>query len=260
MKLNTLQYENEKGIGIITFTKGSKMNAISELLLSDLNKVLDQITVDSEIGVVIITGGKDLFCVGAEISEVAKLKSPMDAHEFLEKVNLVFNKLYNLKKPVIAAVGGLAIGGGCELCLACDIRLAGENASFGQPEIRIGVIPGGGGTQRLPRLIGVGRAKELLYTGEIIDSAEALRIGLVNKVVPVNLLLDEAIKLGRVILEQPRLALLMTKKAVNEGMNMDMASAMAYEARCAEAMFASDDQKEGVNAFVEKRKPIYKGK
>jgi enoyl-CoA hydratase len=165
-----------------------------------------------------------------------------------------------LDKPVIAAVSGLALGGGCELALACDLRIAAENATFGQPEIKIGVIPGAGGTQRLPRLVGLGRAKELLFTGDTIDAQEAYRIGLVNKVVPVEALMSETRKLALKVTKQPPLALKTTKAVVNEGINMNIQSALALEARGFEILFSTEDQKEGMKAFLEKRKPIFKGK
>jgi len=186
------------------------------------------------------------------------MSTPVDVHGFIKEAQAVINKFEDLEKPVIAAVSGLALGGGCELAMACDLRIATENAVFGQPEIRIGVIPGAGGTQRLPRLVGVTKAKELLYTGDSIDANEAYRIGLVNKVVPVASLMDEAMKMASKIARQPGVALRMTKFAVNSGMNMDIKSAMSYEARCFEILFSTEDQKEGVKAFIEKRRPAFK--
>jgi enoyl-CoA hydratase len=260
MDLKTITYVKESGICVITLNRPKRMNALNDELLRDLDKVLDDIAGDNEIGAVIITGGEKFFCVGADIIEAEKLVSPVDAHGFETRVQRVFNKIWELEKPVIAAVSGPALGGGCELSLACDIRIVAENASFGQPEIKIGVIPGGGGTQRLPRLIGLGRAKELLYTGDAIDSQEAFRIGLANRVFPVDSLLDEAKKLAAVMVQRPALALKMTKMAVNQGINMDIHSALAHEARCFELLFSSEDQKEGMKAFIEKRRPIFKGR
>nr|WP_269434679.1 enoyl-CoA hydratase-related protein [Desulfosarcina alkanivorans] len=161
--------------------------------------------------------------------------------------------------PVIAAISGLALGGGGELALAWDIRIASETAVFGQPEINIGVIPGGGGTQRIPRLMGIGKAKELMYTGDSIETHEAHRIGLVNKVVATASLIDTAKEMAAIFSSKPAFALKMTKMAINDGINMDIRSALAYEARCFEWLFATHDQKEGMAAFIEKRKPEFIG-
>ncbi|MCK4795674.1 MAG: enoyl-CoA hydratase/isomerase family protein [Desulfobacteraceae bacterium] len=258
--MNTLNYEKNEGIGIITLNRPESMNAISSEFIGELDQILDEIANDDEVSVVIITGGKKFFAAGADIKEVIGLKTPIEAHRFVASAQSVFNKIESLEKPVIAAVSGLALGGGCELTLACDIRISADNAIFGQPEIKIGVIPGGGGTQRLPRLIGLGMAKELLYTGEPIDAQEAYRIGLVNKVVPVDSLIEEAKKMAAKIVRQPNLALRITKLVVNEGINMELKSALTHEARCFEWLFSTEDQKEGMKAFVEKRKPIFKGK
>jgi enoyl-CoA hydratase/carnithine racemase len=210
--------------------------------------------------VVILTGSEKLFAAGADITEISEIATPVEAHRFLKDVQVLFNRLEDLEKPVIAAISGLALGGGCELVLACDLRIAADNAMFGQPEIKIGVIPGAGGTQRLPRIIGVTKAKELLYTGDFIDAQEAHRIGLVNKVVPVGSLMEEAKKMALKIARQPGIALKVTKLAVNGGLNMDIKSAIAYEARCFEILFSTEDQKEGMKAFVEKRKPAFKNR
>jgi enoyl-CoA hydratase len=220
--------------------------------------VLTEIDRDDEVKVVILTGSEKFFAAGADITEIGSLLTPVDAHRFLKEAQAVFNKIEDLEKPVIAAVSGLALGGGCELILACDLRIVADNTTFGQPEIKIGVIPGGGGTQRLPRIVGVTKAKELLYTGDFIDAQEAYRIGLVNKVVPLVSLMDETRKMALKIARQPGFALKITKLAVNGGLNMDMKSAVAYEARCFEILFSTEDQKEGTRAFVEKRKPVFK--
>lgn len=260
MVLNTVTYEKNEGIGIITLTRSKSMNAISREFISELDQLFDEIARDDEISAVIITGSEKVFCAGADIKEVCEIRSPMEAHLFVTSVQLVFNKIERLDKPVIAAVSGLALGGGCELALACDLRIAAENATFGQPEIKIGVIPGAGGTQRLPRLVGLGRAKELLFTGDTIDAQEAYRIGLVNKVVPVEVLMSETKKMALKLTKQPPLALKTTKTVVNEGINMNIQSALALEARGFEILFSTEDQKEGMKAFLEKRKPIFKGK
>jgi len=260
MVLNTVTYEKSEGIGIITLTRSKSMNAINREFIGELDQLFDEIARDDEISAVIITGSEKVFCAGADIKEVGKIRTPMEAHLFVSGVQLVFNKIEKLDKPVIAAVSGLALGGGCELALACDIRIAAENATFGQPEIKIGVIPGAGGTQRLPRLVGLGRAKELLFTGDPIGAQEAYRIGLVNKVVPIESLMSEAKKMASKLAQQPPLALKTTKMVINEGMDMNIQSALALEARSFEILFSTEDQKEGMKAFVEKRKPIFKGR
>jgi len=260
MGFETIMYEKEEGVGIIKINRPKSLNALNRQLIEEMSRVLDDIRADDEVRAVIITGSEKFFGAGADIKEIKDLDAPVDAYAFVSRAQAMYNRIEDLDKPVIAAVSGLALGGGCELTMACDIRIAAENARFGQPEIKIGVIPGGGGTQRLPRLVGVGRAKELLFSGDPIDAAEAHRIGLVNKVVPVENLMDEARNMARTYCERPTFAMKMTKTAVNEGMNMDLRAALAYETRCFEILFSTEDQKEGMNAFVEKRKGVYKGR
>ena len=257
MDYQTILYEKGEGIAVITLNRPKSMNALNSVLFRELDDALTKIEGDAEVKVVIITGAEKFFAAGADITEIGGIATPVDAHRFLKDAQAVFNRIEDLEKPVIAAVSGLALGGGCELALACDLRIAAENATFGQPEIKIGVIPGAGGTQRLPRIIGVTRAKELLYTGDFIDAQEAYRIALVNKIVPVASLMEEARKMAQKIARQPGFALKITKIAVNGGMNMDIKSAMAYEARCFEILFSTADQKEGMKAFIEKRKPAF---
>ena len=259
MEFNTIRYEKQNQIAVITLNRPKSMNAIDSIFIREFHQLFDEIKDDDEIGAVIITGSEKVFAAGADIKEVGGIATPAQAHEFVVKVQSLFNKIESLEKPVIAAVSGLALGGGCELTLVCDIRIAAENALFGQPEMKIGVIPGGG-TQRLTRLIGVGRAKEMLYTGDPIDAEEAYRIGLVNKVVPVGSLMDESKEMAVKFLKQPGFALRITKMVVNEGINMDLQSALAHEARCFELLFSTEDQKEGMMAFVEKRKPEFKNR
>jgi len=260
MAYKTLIYEETEKVGIVTLNRPERKNALNNELIMELDSLVEKIMNDDKVATLIITGHKDFFGAGADITEISDITTPIDAHRFVISVQSLFSKIENMEKPVIAAVSGLALGGGCELALACDLRIAAENAVFGQPEIRIGVIPGGGGTQRLPRIIGIGRAKEMLYTGEPIDAQEAYRIGLVNKVVSVDSLMAEAKKLANKLKGQPAFALKMIKMAVNEGFNMDLKSSLAYEARCFETIFSTEDQKEGTKAFLEKRKPNFKGK
>lgn len=204
---NTIIYEKAEGIGIIKLNRPKRLNALSNELLKELDMLIDDIKKDNEVSVVIITGNEKSFAAGADINELAGVATPVDAHHIEPSAPYVFNKIEKLEKPVIAAVSGPALGGGCELALACDIRIAAENAIFGQPEIKVGTIPGAGGTQRLSRLISLGKAKELLYTGDPIDAQEAYRIGLVNKIVPVESLMDEAKKMALKLVRQPGFAL-----------------------------------------------------
>ena len=260
MDYKTIIYEKKERVGTITLNRPKSMNSLSSELLGELDHALTEIDRDDDVKVVILTGSEKFFAAGADITEIGAIKTPLDAHRFLKMAQAVFNHIEDLEKPVIAAISGLTLGGGCELTLACDLRIAADNATFGQPEIKIGVIPGAGGTQRLPRIVGVTKAKEILYTGDFMDAQEAYRIGLLNKVVPAASLMEEARKMALKIARQPGVALTATKLSVNGGLNMDIKSAMAYEARCFEILFSTDDQKEGMKAFIEKRKPAFKDK
>jgi enoyl-CoA hydratase len=260
MSYKTLIYEKVGAIGIVTLNRPKSLNAISDELLLELDHALDEIEEDEGVGVVIITGQEKVFGAGADITEIANLRSPVDANRFTKKVRKVFDKLATLRQPTIAAVSGLALGGGFEIALACDIRVAAENARFGLPEIKLGVLPGGGGTQRLPRLVGAGRAKEMLFSGDPVDAQEAYRIGIVNRIVPVGSLMEEAKKLAGIYLERPGYAIMTIKRLVNEGLDMDLNSGLAHEARNFEILFSTGDQKEGMKAFLEKRKPNFKGR
>lgn len=260
MEYKTILYEKKDRVGTITLNRPKSMNSLSSELLRELDHVLTEIDRDDDVKVVILTGSEKFFAAGADITEIGEIKTPLDAHRFLKMAQAVFNHIEDLEKPVIAAISGLALGGGCELTLACDLRIAADNTTFGQPEIKIGVIPGAGGTQRLPRIVGITKAKELLYTGDFMDAQEAYRIGLLNKVVPAASLMEETRKMALKIARQPGVALKATKLAVNGGLNMDIKSAMAYEARCFEILFSTEDQKEGMKAFIEKRKPAFKDK
>ena len=260
MRANTVKFKKDAGLGIINLNRPKQMNALNVGLVEELSWLLDKIAKDKEIGVVILTGNERVFCVGADLKEVSKVDTVIKAWDFFSKIRSLFDKIENLEKPVIAAVGGFALGGGCELALVCDLRIAAENAKFGLPEIKLGIIPGGGGTQRLSRIIGITKARELLYTGDSIDAKEAFIRGLVNKVVAVKSLMDEARKMASKIIRQPSFALKMAKHVVNNGTNMNMKSAIAYEARCVEILFSTGDMKESINEFIEKRKPNFIGK
>lgn len=255
-----LLYELDGGIGIITINRPKALNALNGATLHELDDLLDAIAQDSAVKVVIITGGGEkAFVAGADITEMQPM-SAIEGRNWGKLGQAVFDKLENLPQPVIAAVNGFALGGGCELAMACDIRIASERAKFGQPEVTLGITPGFAGTQRLPRLIGIGRAKELLFTGDMIDAAEAYRIGLVNKVVPPEELMAAAKMMAQKIMSRAPVAVRLCKAAVNNGLDMDLQSAMAYEAEVFGLCFATADQKEGMAAFVEKRKANFSGK
>jgi len=257
---NNVLYQTDNGIGMITLNRPKALNALNSELLKELNGLLDEIAQDDSVKVVVITGSGDKsFVAGADIAEMQSM-SPMEGRAFGKFGQAIFNKLENIPQPVIAAVNGFALGGGCELAMACDIRIASDRAKFGQPEVSLGIVPGFGGTQRLPRLIGKGRAKELLYTADMINAEEAYRIGLVNKIVPADELLSTTKELAEKIMARAQVAVQLCKAAVNTGMDIDLESGIAYEAEVFGLCFASADQKEGMSAFVGKRKPNFTGK
>jgi enoyl-CoA hydratase len=257
MEFETLIYKKENGVGTITLNRPQQRNALNEVVAKELEVLVKEIATDESVRVVILTGGKDFFAAGADIKMVSTLSSSFKAYDFSQLGT--FSLLAKLEKPVIAAISGFALGGGLELVLACDIRIASETAVFGQPEINLGIIPGAGGTQRLPRIVGLTKAKEMLFTGDPIDAKEAYRIGLVNKVVPVESLMEEALKLAQKIASKPAMAVKATKMALNTGMNLDLESALKFESQTFGMLFSTHDQKEGVSAFIEKRKPVFKG-
>ncbi len=259
MDYKTVVFECDHGVAIAKLNRPKQLNSISNEMFAELYQIADRVAADDDIAVLIITGSSKVFAAGADLKEVGALKGVIDAHKYVSNVHKVFNRIEKLEKPVIAAVGGLALGGGCELALACDIRIAAENAKFGLPEIKIGALPGGGGTQRLPRLIGSARAKEMLFLGDPVDALEAYRIGLANKVVPDDLLMETALEMAAKIAKRPGYALKISKIAVNDGIRMDLDAALTHEARCFEILFATNDIKEGIGAFIEKRKPEYSG-
>ena len=252
-------YEKEEGIALITFNRAEKRNAINIKMRDELIDALLDAGSDHQIRVVILTGGTETFCAGADIKD-----SPTPSM-FWDKISpkrtySYYHLIEDMGKPVIAAIAGYCLGGGLELACTCDIRIAAENALLGDAHSRIGVIGGGGSTQRLPRLIGVGRAKELIFSGDPIDAKEAERIGLVNKVVATQALLEEAKKLANLYKERPPAVLKLVKAAINDGIQMSLAQGLDYEAKCATLVSFTEDYKEGMRAFVEKRKPVFQGK
>jgi len=258
MEYNNLIVEKNEGICIVKINRPKSLNALNEEVLCELEWAFDDIKNDSSVKVVIITGEGKAFVAGADII----LMSNMSAREgaaFSAHGNRVFRKIEILNKPVIAAINGFAFGGGCELSMACDLRIASTKAKFAQPEVGLGIIPGHGGTQRLPRIIGVTKAKELIYTGDIIDAAEALNLGFLNKVVEPENLIDEAKALAAKIIKNSVIAVGYGKEAINRGMQTDMDTALTMESNFCGMCFSTKDQKEGMAAFVEKRKVNFIG-
>lgn len=249
----------EEGIALITINRPEALNALSSAVNKQLAAALEDVEEDKDIRAVIITGaGQKAFVAGADIAEMQP-KNSEEAYNFCRLGQQVFARIESLSKPVIAAVNGFALGGGCELAMACDIRLASKNAKFGQPEINLGIIPGYGGTQRLPRLIGKGKALELMLTGEMIAAEEAERLGLVQGVVDGDVV-AKARELAQKIAAKGALAVRYVKAAVQHGLEADQERAIAYEASLFGLCFATEDQKEGMAAFLEKRKPTFKGR
>ncbi|MDI3519423.1 MAG: enoyl-CoA hydratase [Caldanaerobacter sp.] len=260
MEYKNIEVKIEKGIATITINRPKALNALNTETLEELKNVLEVLQNDDGVKVIVITGaGEKAFVAGADISEMKDM-SVFEAKKFAELGQKVFRKIELMKKPVIAAVNGYALGGGCELALACDIRIASRNAKFGQPEVGLGIIPGFGGTQRLPRIVGVSKAKELIYTGDMIDAEEALRIGLISKVVEQDKLLEEAYGIAKKIMSKGLVAVSLAKEAINKSLEVDIDSGMEYEANAFAMCFGTQDQKEGMAAFLEKRAPKFEGR
>lgn len=255
-----IRWEVEEGIGTLTIQRPKALNALNAETMEEIEVLVDQIAEDKSVRVVILTGdGEKAFVAGADIAYMQNM-SPVEGTKWGETGQRVFQKIEDLPQPVIAAVNGFALGGGCELAMACDIRIASDNAKFGQPEVTLGIIAGFGGTQRLPRLVGKGRAKELLFTGDIISADEAYRIGLVNKVVPLAELMDKVKEMAKKVARIAPVAVQASKLVVNRGMDMDLRSGIAFEAGYFGLTFSTEDQSEGMGAFLEKRKAEFKGK
>lgn len=259
MKFETIMYATEDSVATITINRPDKMNALNKQVFKDLSAVLDEIGNSENVRGVIITGaGPKSFVAGADITEVQQLTAS-NAKEFATRGQGVFNRIENLGKPVIAAVNGFALGGGCELAMACTLRVASETARFGQPEVNLGLIPGYGGTQRLVRLIGKGRAMELTLTGDLIDAREAHRIGLVNKIVPYSELLTESRLLMSKILEKGQIAVRYAIEAINSSDSI-LCEGLSKEAALFGLVATTEDAREGIAAFLEKRHPKFKQK
>jgi len=260
MSYQNLLFEIKNSVGIVTINRPDKLNALNNETLKELNELFSEIKIKDEVSVVILTGaGEKAFVAGADISELNKLDI-LSGKEFAEFGQEVFNLIENLDKPVIAAVNGYALGGGCELSLACHLRLASDKAKFGQPEVNLGVIPGYGGTQRLARLVNSGRALEYILTGDMIDANEAYRIGLVNKIYPPEELMPKAIEMAEKIASKGQVAVKMSVRAVVSCDELSQKEGQKLEASLFAVCCGSEDFKEGTTAFLEKRKPEFKNK
>src|SRR3954462_8859632 len=250
MAFETILVETRGKVGLITLNRPQALNALNSMLVGEVNAALDGFEADPTVGCVVVTGSEKAFAAGADIKEMAGLQYPQT---YLDDFITSWDRVAARRKPIIAAVAGFALGGGCELAMMCDIILAADTAKFGQPEIKLGVIPGAGGTQRLTRAIGKAKAMDLCLTGRMMDAAEAERSGLVARIVPAASLLDEAMKAAETIASMSLVAVMTAKEAVNRAFETTLAEGIRFERRTFQALFATHDQKEGMAAFVEKR-------
>jgi len=256
MNYENILVETRERVGLITLNRPKALNALNDALIDELGSAMLAFDANPDIGAIVITGSEKAFAAGADISAMAKMTfSQAYGQDFITRN---WETLRRIRKPVIAAVAGFALGGGCELAMMCDIVIAADTARFGQPEIKLGVIPGAGGTQRLPRAISKAKAMDLCLTGRMMDAAEAERSGLVSRVVPADRLLAEALEAAAVIAAYSLPAVMLAKESVNRAFESPLTEGLLFERRMFHAMFATDDQKEGMAAFLEKRKPAFK--
>jgi enoyl-CoA hydratase len=254
--LTDVRGEGERRTALITLNRPKQLNALNDRLMTELGEALRAFDADPAIGCIVITGSEKAFAAGADISEMAtKTFQQAYGEDFITRN---WEAIRQVRKPVIAAVGGFALGGGCELAMMCDFIIAADTARFGQPEIKLGIIPGAGGTQRLPRAVGKGKAMDLVLTGRMMDAAEAERSGLVSRVVPAAELLPTALAAAQTICELGALAVMAAKEAVNRAYESSLAEGVLFERRSFHAVFATEDQKEGMAAFLDKRKPVFR--
>ena len=258
MPYQNIIVEKKERVGVITFNRPNALNALCDLLVAELATALDDMEGDPEIGAIVLTGSEKAFAAGADIKEM-KDRTFVDAYR-ADFITRGWERIAQCRKPVVAAVAGYALGGGCELAMMCDIILAADTAKFGQPEITIGILPGAGGTQRLTRLIGKSKAMEMCLTGRMMDAVEAERSGLVARVVPAPQLLEEALKLAGRIAGMSAPIALMVKECINRAYETTLAEGIRFERRLFHAAFATEDQKEGMSAFVEKRQPAFRNR
>jgi enoyl-CoA hydratase len=254
--LTELRGSTERRVGVITLNRPKQLNALNETLMQQLGAAMLQWDKDNSVGCIVITGSEKAFAAGADIGEMAD-KGFMDAYKG-DFITRSWETIRQIRKPVIAAVSGFALGGGCELAMMCDFIIAADNAKFGQPEIKLGIIPGAGGTQRLPRAVGKSKAMEMVLTGRMMDSAEAERAGLVSRVVPLATLMDDVLATAELICALGAPSVMMAKESVNRAFETGLADGITFERRLFHSLFATADQKEGMAAFVAKRKPAFK--
>ncbi|PLX38045.1 MAG: enoyl-CoA hydratase [Hyphomicrobiales bacterium] len=254
MAYENILVETRGKVGVVTLNRPKALNALNSELIAELNRALDHFEEDDKIGCIVLTGSQKAFAAGADIKEMSTL-TYIDAYK--NDFITTWDRVARNRKPIIAAVAGYALGGGCELAMMCDFILAADNAKFGQPEITLGVMPGAGGTQRLTRLVGKSKAMEMNLTGRLMDAEEAERAGLVSRIIPLDDLVDEAIKVATKIAEFSLPSVMMTKESVNRAYEMTLAEGVRFERRLFHAMFSTEDQKEGMAAFVEKRSPQF---
>lgn len=258
MAYTTILTEQLDSTFILTLNRPDKLNALSNELRQEVVDALSEVANNSDIRAVIITGGAKVFAAGADLNNMAE--ATLVSMYAGRSVGDMFKRVAEIPQPTIAAISGYAFGGGCELAMACDFRLASETAQFGQPEIKVGLIPGAGGTQRLARLVGMTKAKEMVMIGDAIDAQEAYRIGLINKIVPVDNLLDEAKAWANKLAARPPFGLRMAKMSMDKGYDLGLDAAIELERIAFTALFGTEDRSEGIKAFLEKRKPNFKGK
>jgi enoyl-CoA hydratase len=257
MAYQNILVETRGKVGLVTLNRPQALNALNQALIDELGQALDRFEADDTIGCIVLTGSEKAFAAGADIKEM-QTKSYMDV--YMGNFIASWERITQVRKPVIAAVAGFALGGGCELAMSCDFIIAADTAKFGQPEIKLGVMPGAGGTQRLTRFVGKSKAMDLCLTGRMMDAAEAERSGLVSRVVPAADLIGEAIKAAETIAGMSLPIVMMTKESVNRSYETTLSEGIRFERRVFHAMFATEDQKEGMAAFVEKRKPAFKNR
>lgn len=259
MTTDTVLYEVKNGIATMTLNRPEARNAINNDMLNRMEALVAALRFDPAVRVVIITGSGKAFCAGADLKERATM-SPDEVKTFLHTIGYLFQDIEQLDKPVIAVVNGAALGGGLELALTADLRLAANNAAMGFPETQLAIIPGAGGTQRLPRLVGKGRSKEMIFTGQPIEAQKALSIGLVNRVSPSDQLMEESLEMATIIAQAGPIAIQQAKNAIDKGLETDLNTGLAIESKAYSVCIPTEDRLEGLAAFKEKRKPEYKGR
>jgi len=257
MAYTMIKVETRGAVGLITLDRPQALNALNSRLIAEINKALDGFEKDKTVGCIVLTGSEKAFAAGADIKEMQSRRYPQT---YLEDRFGAWDRIGQRRKPLIAAVAGFALGGGCELAMMCDFIIAADNAKFGQPEINLGVMPGAGGTQRLTRAIGKAKAMDLCLTGRLMDAAEAERAGLVSRIVPLADLMTEAMKAADAIAAKSLPIAMMTKETLNRAFEVPLAEGLRFERRLFSAMFGLADQKEGMQAFIDKRKPAFKNR